>query len=131
MISDLAESRGRCFKLSSAKMGVYFGCLLVSMYGGSADASFEGFDPPDEYPILDGGQAVVAAKLNADSLPDIVVANSLSIGGHVSVFMSNGDGTLATPRVDYGVQSGARWTEAADMDGTFIHFFRFNIFYVI
>lgn len=67
-----------------------------------------------DLPASPGPQAVIAADLNGDGKPDLVVANSAA--NTVSIFMSNGDGTFAT-RVDYPTGRNPVAIAVGDLNG--------------
>src|SRR5262245_41036930 len=72
------------------------------------DARFRSFDV-GKYP-----QSVAIADLNADSRPDLAVANSES--NTVSILLGNGDGTFGA-RTDFGTGDYPRFVAIADLNG--------------
>jgi len=73
-----------------------------SVFLGRGDGSFA---PAVHYATQMTPVAVATGNLNADNVPDVVVANSGS--NSISVFLGNGDGTLQSP-VNYTVGAAPR-----------------------
>lgn len=69
---------------------------IITIYWGAGDGTFV-VGPSYDAPF--GLQTVTTADLNLDGKPDVITANgNLYPGiGNITVFMNNGDGTLAAP----------------------------------
>ena len=65
---------------------------VVEVFFGNGDGTFQ---PETDYAVGDGPTSITVADLNADAIPDLVVASQ----GSNSVFtlLGNGDGSFQTP----------------------------------
>jgi hypothetical protein len=87
----------------------------VSVLLGNGDGTFQ---PQKTYAVGTFPFSVVAADLNGDGIPDLVVANGLSHNGvsTVSVLLGNGDGTFQTQKT-YSVGATPHSVVVADLNG--------------
>ena len=72
------------------------------------------FSGPERYITSNRSIAVECGDINGDTYPDVVVGNQLS--RNVSVFMNNGDSTLAAP-AGWSMGSGLAALALVDLDG--------------
>ena len=88
----------------------------ISILMGNGDGTFHN---PVQYPAAVGTNSLTVADLNADGIPDIVVANSDTFHvttGALNVFIGKGDGTFQTATTyDFGL--GASSVAVADLNG--------------
>jgi hypothetical protein len=68
----------------------------LTVFLGNGDGTFEG---PQAYRVGNHPESVVAADVNGDGHPDLVVGNQADSGSpELSVLLGNGDGTFQAPR---------------------------------
>ena len=98
-----------CFKLLKgfASAGVVAALIFLALAASQAGA--QGFQVAPTIAIGSGVSAVAVADVNGDGNPDMVV-----VGGSVSVFLGNGDGTFQAP-MNYAIAGSS--IAIADLNG--------------
>ena len=88
----------------------------ISVLLGKGDGSFQ---TPVQYPTSVGTTSLTVADLNADGIPDVVVANhdtSFVTTGGINVFLGKGDGTFGASTT-YDLGRGTNSVAVADLNG--------------
>jgi len=88
----------------------------VTLFFGAGDGTFQGVSQGPSFSY--GTQAVAAADLDGDGVPDVVSASTNGSAGHpnVKVSLNKGDGTLRSP-TDLSVGTAPSALALGDLDG--------------